>query len=81
MSDGPPAANIVGKIPLAYGKPSEIKVFGILYLRLLASTFSCGMTGLKTLFLRILALPALLAILWIFYNDIGVSFEFIKLFL
>ncbi|KAG5671621.1 hypothetical protein PVAND_001814 [Polypedilum vanderplanki] len=71
LSDSPPAAGIVGKIPLAYGKPSEIKVFGILYLRLLASTFSCGGTGLKTLFLRILALPTFLSLLWIFYNNIG----------
>lgn len=74
LSDSPPTANIVGKIPLAYGKPSEIKIFGILFLRLLASTFSCGMTGLKTMFLRIFVLPTLLSILWLFYSNVGVIY-------
>lgn len=73
ISDGPPNAGVVGKIPLAYGKPGEFKVWGLLYLRLLASTFSCGLSGLKTLFLRIFALPLALSVLWLFYSQVGVS--------
>ena len=80
LSDSPPAAGIVGKIALAYGKPSEIKVFGILFLRLLASTFSCGMSGVKTIFLRVFALPALLSILWLFYSNVGVIIKLRKTF-
>lgn len=72
ISDGPPNAGVVGKIPLAYGKPGEFKVWGILYIRLLASTFSCGLSGLKTLFLRVFALPLSLSILWLFYSQVGV---------
>lgn len=72
ITDSPPNAGVVGKIPLAYGKPSELKVWGILYVRLLASCFSCGLSGLKTLFLRIFALPAALSILWLFYSQVGV---------
>uniref|UniRef100_A0A1Y9H1Y7 ABC transporter domain-containing protein n=1 Tax=Anopheles dirus TaxID=7168 RepID=A0A1Y9H1Y7_9DIPT len=60
-----------GKIPLAYGKPGELKVWGILYLRLLAATFSCGYAGMKALFLRLLALPATMGLLWIFYGQTG----------
>lgn len=75
ISDGPPNSGVVGKIPLAYGKPSELSCWGILYVRLLASTFSCGLSGLKTLFLRIFALPVLLSILWLFYSQVGVSFQ------
>lgn len=73
ISDGPPNAGVVGKIPLAYGKPGEFKVWGILFIRLLASTFSCGLSGLKTLFLRIFALPVALSVLWLFYSQVGVS--------
>ena len=73
MNDGPSNPGVVGKIPLAYGKPGELKVFGILYLRLLASTFSCGVSGMKTLALRLLALPIALALLWILYINVGVS--------
>ncbi|XP_062562156.1 ATP-binding cassette sub-family G member 5 [Armigeres subalbatus] len=60
-----------GKIPLAYGKPGELKVWGILYLRLLAATFSCGYAGMKAMFLRLLALPACVGLMWLFYNDVG----------
>uniref|UniRef100_A0A182VZ54 ABC-2 type transporter transmembrane domain-containing protein n=1 Tax=Anopheles minimus TaxID=112268 RepID=A0A182VZ54_9DIPT len=60
-----------GKIPLAYGKPGELKVWGILYLRLLAATFSCGYAGMKALFLRLLAMPATMGLLWIFYGQTG----------
>ena len=70
ISDGPPNAGVVGKIPLAYGKPGEFNVFGTLFLRLLASTFSCGLSGLKTLFLRIFALPIALSILWLTYSQV-----------
>lgn len=75
ISDGPPNSGVVGKIPLAYGKPSELRVWGILYIRLLASTFSCGLSGLKNLFLRIFALPVSLSILWLFYSQVGVTKE------
>lgn len=77
LADGPPGAGMVGKIPLAYGKPSEFKVFWTLYMRLLSSTFSCGMTGLKTFFLRIFVLPLALSTLWMLYSDIGVRFSLI----
>uniref|UniRef100_A0A182K5T6 Uncharacterized protein n=1 Tax=Anopheles christyi TaxID=43041 RepID=A0A182K5T6_9DIPT len=60
-----------GKIPLAYGKPGELKVWGILYLRLLAATFSCGYAGMKALFLRLLALPATMGLMWLFYGQTG----------
>jgi ATP-binding cassette, subfamily G (WHITE), member 5 (sterolin 1) len=73
ISDGPPNSGVVGKIPLAYGKPSEFKVWGILFIRMLASTFSCGLSGLKTIFLRIFAMPVALSILWLFYSQVGVS--------
>ncbi|XP_017848497.1 ATP-binding cassette sub-family G member 5 isoform X2 [Drosophila busckii] len=59
-----------GKVPLAYGKPGELKVWVMLYL-LLASTFSCGVVGMKTLFLRLLLLPLAMATLWAFYNNVG----------
>lgn len=72
ISDGPPNTGVVGKIPLAYGKPSELRVWGILFIRMLASTFSCGLSGLKTLFLRIFAMPVALSILWLFYSQVGV---------
>jgi ATP-binding cassette, subfamily G (WHITE), member 5 (sterolin 1) len=72
ISDGPPNSGVVGKIPLAYGKPSELKVWGILFIRMLASTFSCGLSGLKTIFLRIFAMPVALSILWLFYSQVGV---------
>ncbi|XP_058119502.1 ATP-binding cassette sub-family G member 5 [Anopheles ziemanni] len=60
-----------GKIPLAYGKPGELKVWGVLYLRLLAATFSCGYAGMKALFLRLLALPATMGLLWMLYSQTG----------
>ncbi|CAO1427804.1 unnamed protein product [Diamesa hyperborea] len=71
LSDGPPNSGVVGKIPLAYGKPGELKVWGTLYLRLLASTFSCGGTGFKTLFLRLFTLPLALSMLWLYYSQLG----------
>jgi ATP-binding cassette, subfamily G (WHITE), member 5 (sterolin 1) len=73
ISDGPPNAGVVGKIPLAYGKPSEWKVWGLLYIRMLASTFSCGLSGLKTLFMRVFTLPLTLSMLWLFYSHVGVN--------
>jgi hypothetical protein len=76
LADGPPPAGMIGKIPLAYGKPSEFKVFWTIFLRLLASTFSCGLTGLKTMFLRIFALPLFLSLLWLLYSDVGVNLIF-----
>lgn len=78
ISDGPPNAGVVGKIPLAYGKPGELKVWAILYVRLLASTFSCGLTGLKTLSLRVFAIPVALSILWLLYSQVGVRSIVIK---
>lgn len=60
-----------GKIPLAYGKPGELKVWGILYLRLLAATFSCGYAGMKAMFLRLLALPVVMGLMWLFYSEAG----------
>lgn len=83
-----------GKVPLSYGKPSEIKVWGMLYLyvyvikttkkfnnlfhicclfyrKLLAATFSCSHAGLKSLFLRLFALPAAMGLMWIFYSNVG----------
>ncbi|EAT36667.1 AAEL011269-PA [Aedes aegypti] len=60
-----------GKIPLAYGKPGELKVWGILYLRLLAATFSCGYAGMKAMFLRLLALPMIMGLMWLFYSEAG----------
>uniref|UniRef100_A0A6B2EL93 Putative transporter abc superfamily breast cancer resistance protein n=1 Tax=Phlebotomus kandelakii TaxID=1109342 RepID=A0A6B2EL93_9DIPT len=59
-----------GKVPLAYGKPNELKVFGTIYLRLLASTFSCGYAGMKNLFLRLFALPLAMCTLWLFYTNL-----------
>lgn len=118
-----------GKVPLSYGKPSEIKVWGMLYLyvcilsllsekysklnntewissgtivsfiwlsddenkseiflpcnstenfynflahrKLLAATFSCSHAGLKSLFLRLFALPVAMSIMWILYSDVS----------
>ncbi|XP_002032588.2 ATP-binding cassette sub-family G member 5 [Drosophila sechellia] len=71
ISDAPLNNMGSGKVPLAYGKPGELKVWVMLYLKLLASTFSCGLVGMKTLFLRLLLLPLALSILWAFYTDVG----------
>lgn len=60
-----------GKVPLSYGKPGEIKVWGMLYLKLLAATFSCSHSGLKNLFLRLFALPLAMSLMWIFYSNVG----------
>lgn len=38
--------------------------------KLLASTFSCGHAGLKTLFLRLFALPLTMSMMWIFYSNV-----------
>ncbi|XP_033244502.1 ATP-binding cassette sub-family G member 5 isoform X1 [Drosophila miranda] len=71
ISDAPLNNMGSGKVPLAYGKPGELKVWVMLYLKLLASTFSCGLVGMKTLFLRLLLLPIALSILWAFYTNVG----------
>lgn len=39
--------------------------------KLLAATFSCSHAGLKALFLRLLALPAAMSLMWIFYSNVG----------
>ncbi|KAH8382363.1 hypothetical protein KR009_003091 [Drosophila setifemur] len=71
ISDAPLNNMGSGKVPLAYGKPGELKVWVMLYLKLLASTFSCGLVGMKTLFLRLLLLPLAMSILWGFYTNVG----------
>lgn len=60
-----------GKVPLSYGKPGELKVWGILYLRILAANFSCGWSGLKNLMLRLFILPIAMALMWILYSKAG----------
>ncbi|CAD7092218.1 unnamed protein product [Hermetia illucens] len=60
-----------GKVPLAYGKPGELKVWALLYLKLLASTFSCGVVGLKSLILRLFLLPLAMSLMWLFYSNVG----------
>ncbi|BFF92855.1 ATP-binding cassette sub-family G member 5 [Drosophila madeirensis] len=71
ISDAPLNNMGSGKVPLAYGKPGELKVWVMLYLKLLASTFSCGLVGMKTLFLRLLLLPIAMSMLWAFYTNVG----------
>uniref|UniRef100_A0A1B0G2E0 ABC transporter domain-containing protein n=1 Tax=Glossina morsitans morsitans TaxID=37546 RepID=A0A1B0G2E0_GLOMM len=71
ISDGPLNNMGSGKVPLAYGKPGELKVWVMLYLKLLASTFSCGLTGLKSLFMRLILLPLAMSLMWLFYNNVG----------
>ncbi|XP_018791255.1 PREDICTED: ATP-binding cassette sub-family G member 5 [Bactrocera latifrons] len=71
MSDAPLNTMGSGKVPLAYGKPGELKVWIMLYLKLLASTFSCGLSGMKALFMRLLLLPIAMALMWLFYTDVG----------
>lgn len=71
MSDAPIHTMGSGKVPLAYGKPGELKVWIMLYLKLLASTFSCGLAGMKALFMRLLLLPIAMALMWLFYTDVG----------
>ncbi|KAH8326162.1 hypothetical protein KR067_002648 [Drosophila pandora] len=71
ISDAPINNMGSGKVPLAYGKPGELKVWVMLYLKLLASTFSCGLVGMKTLFLRLLLLPLAMSMLWAFYLNVG----------
>lgn len=39
---------------------------------MLAVNFSCGATGLKSLFLRLFALPLAICSMWIFYSNAGV---------
>lgn len=60
-----------GKVPLSYGKPGELKVWAILYLRILATNFSCGWSGLKNLMLRLFVLPLAMGLLWILYSKTG----------
>lgn len=38
---------------------------------MLAATFSCSHAGLKSLFLRLFALPAAMGLMWIFYSNVG----------
>ncbi|XP_073815211.1 ATP-binding cassette sub-family G member 5 [Musca autumnalis] len=71
LSDGPVNNMGSGKVPLAYGKPGELKVWVMLYLKLLASTFSCGTSGMKTLFLRLFILPLAMSLMWLFYTNVG----------
>ncbi|XP_062123964.1 ATP-binding cassette sub-family G member 5 isoform X2 [Drosophila sulfurigaster albostrigata] len=71
ISDAPLNNMGSGKVPLAYGKPGELKVWSMLYLKLLASTFSCGVVGMKTLFLRMLLLPLAMSLMWAFYTNVG----------
>ncbi|XP_063705688.1 ATP-binding cassette sub-family G member 5 [Culicoides brevitarsis] len=59
------------KIPLSYGKPGEFKVWGTLYVRLLAATFSCSHAGMKALFLRLFALPFMMGLIWLIYHQVG----------
>lgn len=42
-----------------------------MYRKILAQTFSCGHAGLKTLFLRLFALPLAMGLMWIFYHKVG----------
>lgn len=39
--------------------------------KILAQTFSCGHAGLKTLFLRLFALPLAMCLMWAYYNKVG----------
>ncbi|KAG4069890.1 hypothetical protein HA402_009597 [Bradysia odoriphaga] len=71
LNDGPIMANGFGKLPLSYAKPGVFNVWGLLFLKMLAVNFSCGSTGLKSLFLRLLALPLAIGSMWIFYSNIG----------
>lgn len=48
-------------------------ILSLCFRKLLASTFSCGVVGMKTLFLRLLLLPIAMSILWAFYANVGVS--------
>lgn len=41
------------------------------YRKILAQTFSCGHAGLKTLYLRLFALPMAMGLMWFFYNKVG----------
>lgn len=45
---------------------------------MLAVNFSCGSTGLKSLFLRLFALPLAIGSMWIFYSNVGVCIRCIK---
>ncbi|XP_055851987.1 ATP-binding cassette sub-family G member 5 [Episyrphus balteatus] len=71
ISDAPLNSMGSGKVPLAYGKPGELKVWLMLYLKLMASTFSCGVAGMRSLFLRLFLLPIAMSTLWLFYWNIG----------
>lgn len=51
----------------------QIFILSLCFRKLLASTFSCGVVGMKTLFLRLLLLPIAMSILWAFYANVGVS--------
>lgn len=44
---------------------------------MLASTFSCCKPGIKSIFIRLFMLPICMALMWIFYNNIGVSNYFV----
>lgn len=71
LSDAPLNSLGSGKVPLAYGKPGELRVWLMLYLKLLASTFSCGVAGMHALFLRLFLLSLAMSTLWLFYWNIG----------
>lgn len=48
-----------------------------IFRKLLASTFSCGMAGMKCLFLRLFILPIAMASMWLFYTTVGVSTKYL----
>ncbi|XP_077287878.1 ATP-binding cassette sub-family G member 5 [Arctopsyche grandis] len=58
------------KMQLSYGKPSELRVVWLLYIRMLASIFSFKQSGMKQIFLRLFTMPIYFFILWLFYNDL-----------
>lgn len=57
------------KIQLNYGKPNEVKVVWLLYVRMLVSIFNLKKSGMKQVFLRLFTIPIYFFILWLFYNN------------
>lgn len=63
----------VAKYPISYGKPTELKVWFMLLMQMVLSTFSCGSTGIKFFCVRIFVLPLIFAIYFPFYFNLPVS--------
>ncbi|ERL87154.1 hypothetical protein D910_04554 [Dendroctonus ponderosae] len=59
------------KIPLLLGKIGSCGVAWTVYMRLLAATLSFKKSGLKQFGLRLFLVPLYFAILWLFYNRMG----------